>query len=131
MTPDKDIAERTQKVTFCELWHPAVALHRMGDDVALLSSVVVYFLEDSPLLLQQLQVLIDARDAEEASRVAHSLKGLCANFDADAAIRIAGQTEIACREGDFVQAAFLLNPLNVEIRMLSLSLASWQNENAA
>jgi len=121
----------TDDSTFREPWHPAVALRRMGDDKELLCSMVEYFLEDSPVLLQQLQELIVTGDSEEASRVAHSLKGLCANFDAHAAIRVAGHTEIACREGKFVDAASLLQSLNDEIRRLLPSLQSWQRENEA
>ncbi len=124
-------APRTEDPTFREPWQPAVALRRMGDDKGLLCSMVEYFLEDSPVLLQQLHELIATGDSGEASRVAHSLKGLCANFEADAAIRVAGLTEIACREGKFIDAASLLHSLNDEIRTLSPSLESWQRENAA
>ena len=124
-------APRTDDSALREPWQPAVALRRMGGDKELLCSLVEYFLEDSPVLLRQLQELIATGDAEEASRVAHSLRGLCANFDADAAIRVAGHTEIACREGKFIDAATLLHSLKDEIRRLSPSLVSWQIENAA
>jgi HPt (histidine-containing phosphotransfer) domain-containing protein len=65
----------------------------MGGDAELLSTMVDYFVEDSPLLLLQLKTLIDAGDAAEASRIAHSLKGLCANFEAEAATEACASVE--------------------------------------
>ena len=130
-SPEKDNPLPTDDSNSRDLWNPAVALRRMGDDTELLCSMVDYFLEDSPLLLLQLQGLIDAADADEASRVAHSLKGLCANFEAYAAVQAAGDTEIACRDGKFTDAAALLNSLNAELRDLLPSLTSWQRQNKA
>jgi len=113
-----------------ELWDPDVALRRMGDDSKLLCSMVDYFLEDSPVLLLQLHDLIQVGDAAESSRVAHSLKGLCANFEAQAALKVAADTEIACRDGNFPDAGPLLNSLNEEIRKLVPSLAAWQSRHS-
>ena len=113
-----------------ELWNPDVALRRMGDDSKLLCSMVDYFLEDSPVLLLQLHNLIDVGDAAESSRVAHSLKGLCANFEAQAAINVAADMEIACGGGNFAAAAPLLNSLKEEISKLVPSLKAWQSRNS-
>ena len=115
--------------TSSELWNPDVALRRMGHDSTLLCTLVDYFLEDSPVLLQQLHDLIHIGDAEESSRLAHNLKGLCANFEARAAINVAADTENACRNGNFPDAIPLFKLLNEEIRKLVPSLTSWQSRH--
>lgn len=113
-----------------ELWNPDVALRRMGDDSTLLCSIVDYFLEDSPVLLQQLHDLIHIGDAEESSRLAHNLKSSCANFEAQAAVNVAADMEIACGKGNFPDALQLFSSLNEEIRKLVPSLIAWQSEHS-
>jgi HPt (histidine-containing phosphotransfer) domain-containing protein len=113
-----------------ELWNPAVALRRMGGDRELLSDMVTYFLEDSPVLMTQLQAFIGEQNHEESSRVAHSLKGLCANFEAEGASRAAEVAEIAFRNGDFKIAESLRNQLSEEIQRLASSLTAWQSKNS-
>jgi len=110
-----------------ELWNPAVALRRMSDDRELLSDMVTYFLEDSPVLMEQLRAFIIEQNQEESSRVAHSLKGLCANFEAETAVRAAEVAEIACRNGHFSIAEPLRNQLSAEIQRLVSSLTAWQH----
>ncbi|MBC7964607.1 MAG: response regulator [Fuerstia sp.] len=111
-------------------WNPDVALRRMGDDKELLCSMIDYFQEDSPGLLLQLRDLISVGDAAESGRIAHSLKGLCSNFEANAAIDIAADTENACRAGNFADAEQLLSSLNEELRRLVPALAQWQSRNS-
>ena len=134
MNPAESLARTNDSTTdnssYNELWNPDLVLRRMGDDKALLCSMVDYFQEDSPGLLQQLQDLIRVGDAAESSRIAHSLKGLCSNFDAHAAINVASDTENACRAGSFTDAVPLLNSLNEEIRKLVPALTQWQSENS-
>ncbi len=112
-----------------ELWNPAVVLRRMGGDTELLSSMVDYFLEDSPSLLEELKRLIDAGDAVEACRVAHSLKGLCSNFDAEAATQAGAAVEATCNAGKLEEASALVLPLSEELRQLSPALIAWQKAN--
>ncbi len=112
------------------LWHPAVALRRMGEDSELLSSIVDYFLEDFPNLLQGLTERIDASDAEEACRLAHSLKGLCSNFDAEAATQAGAVLEAACADENFEEASELISPLTEQLRQLTLVLRAWKESNS-
>ncbi len=112
------------------LWNPAVALRRMGEDIDLLSSVVDYFLEDFPNLLQDLTERIDASDAEEACRLAHSLKGLCSNFEAAAATQAGAVLEAACTDENFEEALELISPLTEQLRQLTLVLTEWKESNS-
>lgn len=109
-----------------DLWNPTVALRRMGADADLLSSMVDYFLEDSPTLLQDLKKRIDAGDAAEACGVAHSLKGLCSNFEAAAATRAGAVLETACTVETLDAASALISPLTEQLRQLSLALTAWR-----
>jgi len=107
------------------IWNPVVALKRMDNDRGLLASLVEYFFEDTPVLLNELPLAILRTDAPEATRAAHSIKGLCANFEAIDAISSAHQMEKACREGNFDLASRLLPLLHKRIDELRVSLAEW------
>lgn len=111
------------------LWNPAVALRRMGADTSLLSCMVDFFLEDSTLLLRDLKQKIDAGDAPEASRLAHSLKSLCSNIEADAATRAGTLVEAACLAETLDEASELMPPLTEQVRRLSDVLSLWKNSN--
>jgi two-component system sensor histidine kinase/response regulator len=113
-----------------DLWNPAVALRRMGADTDLLSSMVDYFLEDCPSLVQELKERIKAGDETEASRVVHSLKGLCANFEAGLATRAAALVEAACIANQLEEASVLLLPLTEQLRDLSQALTAWKDLNS-
>ena len=107
------------------IWNPDVALKRMDNDLGLLASLVEYFFEDTPVLLKQLPLAISRTDSPEASRAAHSIKGLCANFEATDAISSAHQIEKACRDGKFDLATRLLPTLHKRIDELRGALAQW------
>ncbi len=110
------------------IWHADVALKRMGDDTAILKSMVDYFVEDAPSLLQQLEVTLASNDVSEATRLAHSVKGLCANFEAKTAVKTAQEIETLCGEGDASNAASLLPTLQMQCQRLAESLALWKHE---
>ncbi len=112
------------------LWKPDVALRRMGGDVELLSSMVDYFLEDSPALLQELRQLTEAGNSAEASRVAHSLKGLCSNFEATEATQVLAAAETACMAGKLNEAQQLFPTLTEKTAQLSQELTNWQRQQA-
>lgn len=113
-----------------ELWKPEVALRRMGGDIELLSSMVDYFLTDSPKLLADLQRMIKIGDAAEAARAAHSLKGLCSNFEAAEATQVALETEMACLSGKLTESELPLAHLTEKIASLSQELIQWKNQQA-
>ena len=119
-----------EKFNTLQLWKPDVALRRMGGDVELLSSLVDYFLEDSPTMLQELQKLIEDGNSAEGSRVAHSLKGLCSNFEATEATQVAAAVEAACMAGKLSEAKQLSPTLTEKTAELSQELTNWQHQQA-
>src|SRR5689334_19234681 len=56
------------------------SLTRLGGSHDLFQSLVQFFLEDCPGLLQQLRAALDRDDAMQVERAGHSIKGLAANF---------------------------------------------------
>lgn len=111
------------------LWNPVVALRRMGADTSILSCMVDYFLEDSQVLLHDLKQRIDSGDAPEASRLAHSLKSLCCNIEADDAALAGTLVEAACMAETLDEASALLPPLTEQVRRLSDVLSLWKKSN--
>lgn len=110
------------------VWRPEIALGRMGGDKSLLASMIDFFFEDSPQLRTELEANLKAKNAEEATRVAHSLKGLCSNFEATEAVARALSIEVAARESRFDEAAAELAALDQQLERLAGELSLWKAE---
>ena len=126
----KDQENVSESIKPYKLWNPDVALRRMGADTELLHTMVDYFLEDSLLLLQELRQRIDAGDAAEASRIAHSLKGLCSNFEAEAATRAGAAVEAACMAATPEEASSLIPAMTEQLSQLSHALMEWKESHS-
>lgn len=109
-----------------DVWNPKIAMGRMGDDTELLKNMIGYFFEDVPDLLSQLESALSSGSTEEATRLAHSLKGLCANFESPLATSLAEQCESLCRRNKAATAIVLLPQLKDAVDVLSLSLENWK-----
>lgn len=68
-------------------------LRRVGGDRQLLCDLAVFFIEDAPQLLGEIENGIAAGDTELVTRSAHSLKSLASNFDAQRCMQIARDME--------------------------------------
>ena len=108
-----------------KIWNPDTSLARMAGDRSLLAKMISFFLEDSESLLKGLEAAFGARDFPECCRSAHSLKGLCLNFDAFACVDLAAALESNCRSNhDAIDATDLIK-LRGEIERLRRKLAEW------
>ena len=105
------------------------ALKRTGDDVEILNDMVNYFFEDSSYLMQEALECAAKGDAEEMARAAHSLKGLCANFNAHSATEAARVVEDIGLSGDLNHVSEALATLQEELTILTETLQQWQDEN--
>ncbi len=74
--------------------------------------------------------MIKIGDAAEAARAAHSLKGLCSNFEAAEATQVALETEMACLSGKLIESELPLAHLTEKIASLSQELIQWKNQQA-
>lgn len=100
-----------------------VALSRLNGNVDLLRDMIRFFAEDSPRLLSEIETAIDEGNSAEVRRAAHSLKGLCANFEAEAARDVALNTENAGRDSKLDLARELFPRLSAEINRLTEALS--------
>jgi len=55
-------------------------LERLGGDETLFRELILFFDEDSPVILEEMRAALDDNDAARLARSAHALKGLVANF---------------------------------------------------
>lgn len=126
---NETVKHATESSPEAEIWHVETALKRLGDDHELLRNMIEYFLEDAPELLGQLPELLESGNWDEATRTAHSLKGLCSNFEAVTVTETARELEHACRAQQDDVAQTLLPVLQEQVAELQTALTKWA-ENA-
>lgn len=93
----------------------AVALERLGGDAELLREVAGLFLEEYPLLMDEIQAAAMTGDADSLQRAAHSMKGSVSNFGADEVYQAAFTLEKLGRAGE-------LDALEPSITLLASAL---------
>ncbi|MFT5302751.1 MAG: HPt (histidine-containing phosphotransfer) domain-containing protein [Mariniblastus sp.] len=103
------------------------SLSRLGGDSELLSEIVQIFFEDSPELLQELVIAVNASDAANTMRTAHILKGLVSNFGENEAVDLVRNIELAAREGDMDSARQHLDGFLSNYKALNRELAELVN----
>jgi HPt (histidine-containing phosphotransfer) domain-containing protein len=106
----------------------ANALARFGDDRVLMNSVIDMFYEDAPKALDAAQDHLAKVNLNEASRAAHSLKGLCANFDAMKPATTIQAFEGLLEAGNLDEATALLGRIREDIAQVIVELKAWQAE---
>lgn len=106
------------------------ALSRVGGDIKLLDDMVHYFFEDYAVLLEEIRKQAEIGNLDELVRAAHSLKGLCANFDAHAATESAKAIEDLQNLNDLSSVAEATDKLEIELKRLTEALTHWQSENS-
>ncbi len=105
-----------------EVFDRQATLVRMGQDHDLFREMVAMLLEDGPQLLQQEIDACHRRDADEVRRLAHSLKGMAANFSAGRGVRAAALTEQLAGREDWVAIDASLPELRDALEELSGAL---------
>jgi two-component system sensor histidine kinase/response regulator len=103
-------------------WNRAEALDRIGGDEELLRDLCHIFLEESPKLLQKLQVALAAGDADGVMRAAHSIKGESSYLGAGETSQAARQLEEMGRNKDLSGAGATVAVLEREMAGLHLDL---------
>ena len=103
-------------------WNRAEALDRIGGDEELLQELCQIFLEESPKLLQKLQLAVAAGDTDGVMRAAHSLKGEAGYLGADGTSHAARQLEEMGHNKDLSRASDTLAALEREVASLHLDL---------
>jgi HPt (histidine-containing phosphotransfer) domain-containing protein len=87
-----------------------------------LAEVLQLFLDQAPKKLLALQEAVTAADAEEAGRIAHSLKGCSGNIGAGSMMDVCDRIEDRARAGDLDAVAPLLPSLTSEYHRAELEI---------
>ncbi|MBM3755366.1 MAG: Hpt domain-containing protein [Acidobacteria bacterium] len=82
----------------------AVALERLGGDEELLREVARLFLDEYPMLMNEIRSAAVERDASAMERAAHSMKGSVSNFGTERVYDAAYALERMGRAGDLSTA---------------------------
>jgi HPt (histidine-containing phosphotransfer) domain-containing protein len=69
------------------------------NDLSLLKELIVFTLEDVPVMLENLEKVLD-KDAETAGRIAHKIKGSAGAVSAERLFAAAFELEETAKEGD-------------------------------
>lgn len=104
----------------------AGARARLAGDEALLLELIRLFRQDATSLLERVAAGLRSKDSELASRAAHNLRGLAANFDDARTINSAGAVEKLALEGEFELASAHLDTLRDETSRLIDALTDYE-----
>src|SRR5262245_14562483 len=96
----------------------SAVLERVGGDYDLLREITVIFLNDYPVLLEEIGGALNARDPKKLERAAHTLKGSVATFEAPTATQAAYRLESIGRCADFSDADLAFAELIAEFDLL-------------
>jgi len=105
------------------------ALKQTGGDRQLLVELMTIFLHECPHWLSQLRRAVDAGDFGEVRRLAHSIKGSCGYFAADAAYAAAFELEEAGQNQQGAARAF--QNLEVELERMLPDLREFTDRASA
>ncbi|MBI1902522.1 MAG: response regulator [Planctomycetia bacterium] len=105
------------------------ALKRLAGDERLFSELVGFFEDDAPGLLGQADEGIRNGNPEQIQRAAHTLKGLAAGFQAEAAAAAGLRLEELARTGTLAGADAALATLRQEIQRLRDALAPYRPQS--
>ncbi|HEX4130746.1 MAG TPA: ATP-binding protein [Pirellulales bacterium] len=95
-----------------KVFDAAQALARMGGSRQLLAEMIGWFRDDAPKLIEEMSAAAVEHDWRRLARVAHNLKGLASNLDAEQVIALARQIE---QQAD-AQASTAIGPLLDQLR---------------
>lgn len=100
------------------------ALYRFGGDRAFMLEMCKDYMEHLPARLAEIKEAAQAGDANRLTRVAHNLKGISLNFNAETLAGIALQLEEAGRREELSRAPALVRQLEAEAQRVLNHLAT-------
>jgi len=103
-------------------------LSLMGGEFSYLEDLIDTFLEDGPLLLQDLDQFVNNQDAEGVRRIAHSLKSNGADFGAIAFSNLCKELELQAKSGALDNAAKLSAQIEDEYEKVVFALKNIRRE---
>lgn len=94
------------------------ALHRFDGDRDFMKEMCRDLLANLPVLVEEIRSALQAGEMDALSRSSHTLKGLCANFNAGPSAALAAQLEQCGKQKNVVGAPRLLEQLEREVGRL-------------
>ncbi|MBN2387672.1 MAG: response regulator [Anaerolineales bacterium] len=91
------------------------ALPRFDDDRGFFLEMCQDFIRNLPARIEEMTSALQAGDAQGLSRVAHNLKGVSSNFNADRLTSLSGNLELMAKHGDLSNAASLVSQIQQEV----------------
>ncbi len=98
------------------------ALDATGEDTELLKELVAVFLEESPILIEQIQEGLEASNGPLVRRASHTLKGSLRIFEASAGVDLAFQLEKLGQQGELAGGDKLLADLKAYMARVTAEL---------
>lgn len=95
----------------------------IGGDPGSLAELIESFLDESPMLVAEMQRAADAGDQTSLGRAAHTLKSSARDFGASQLSVLCEALEKSCREGLPQQAAVHVDAIAVECTLAQQDLA--------
>jgi len=102
----------------------AQAVRTTGGNARILRRVSGVFLSNVPAEVEQLRAALAEADADEARRLAHSIKGAAASIGGNSVRDAALQLELAAKEGALDKAQALIDDFQAEFARLTDALAT-------
>ncbi len=96
---------------------------RFGEDEASVDSVLTSFLNEVPMLIEQIKTSVRNRDDSDARLYSHALKGAAANVNAPLLSKAVIGLEQCIRENDFPQTMSLLPSVEEEFLKFKLEIS--------
>ncbi|MBI5578954.1 MAG: PAS domain S-box protein [Deltaproteobacteria bacterium] len=109
------------------IFDKAGLMARLMDDEELARTVAEGFLEDIPQQIETLRGYLEARDAPDAERQAHTIKGASANVGGEALRAVAFEMEKAARAGDLDAARGHMAELDTQFDRLKEAMDEFIN----
>ncbi len=114
----KEIPQQQPQTLSPLVFDRAGLLNRTMDDEEFMQEVMREYLTDTPRQMEALRSLIEARDALEAGRKAHQIKGAAANVGGEAMRAIAFEMEEAGKAGEMELLIAGMDELEIQFQRL-------------
>lgn len=105
-------------------------LPRFGNDLPFFIETFAEFIRQCTDRTHELQHALEKSDTKAVKRIAHNLKGIAANFEADEITKVAHQIDLEASKGDLTHTLELITAIQKEIPKLEPYLFQFKKETS-
>jgi HPt (histidine-containing phosphotransfer) domain-containing protein len=109
----------------------SAALSRLQGDRELLLEQITFYLEDSPLLIRDVEGAIENADAQKLQMAAHRMRGLAAGFDVEPVVQSSAKLEEMGGTGEMTEASEEVQRLRKAWEISCHALRSYSEQEQA